>query len=993
MVHLDNPAPVLGYRPFRKRGDRLLLVCWYDPAGINAVRENIALWQRLSRFEIEILNLWPGRGGPLIIPSAVDLRDYIGIIVHCAVSYSLENLQALDRALARPFEQYDGLKVLMKQDEQRHTKKFARYIADKKFDLIVTCVPMTELNKAYPSEIVGEVQFLNAFAGYVSPLLRSICGRPYADRPIDIAYRGSLQPLEFGRLGYDKRKIGNDVMGATACRGFRIDISSRSEDRLFGPAWLDFLGRSKAVLGAESGSNLFDFSGEVEAWCRDFERRHGIAFCWHTEEQYLQADAEYLHRFEGNVAYAQVSPRHFEAAATRSLQLLYEGDYSGVLTAHRHFVPLRRDLRNLAEVTAVLADERHAARMTECAYVEVIQNQKYWYEGFVARFDDAADQALNRKGVRSRRRRVAASPRPRILILIPHEPTADPRIEWFASSLAANFDVCELGTYRETGVGPSLERISDHRVRVRIERERLDWDWVPGGNATDASVSLGLQCLQRLYVLSELPSRSLARVLGALDAEEADLTRFRLWARYFVITSGALVQAARLIGRFDVILAADLETLPAALALGEESGAKVVYDAHELWPYSHVGFRHSEVAFWTVLDRELSRRAALCITVSPPLALLMSHEYGCEFVLAPNCVALEQGAGIDLEDALVSRTGQDNVIFLFQGRFAPGRGLEDLLATWVETDERAILWLRGPDDPYKTMLVEQARGLGLLGSRIIFPPAVAEEALIAAAREADVGIIPYSPANVNYRLACPNKLSQYMAAGLPILCSEMEYVRQVVRENGIGVTVDFADHAALARAITNLASSRPQMAELSRKSREAFLSRFNWQMASRAAIERVRALVEKRVLPACDELDFSWIEASREMVTPMADLGSATTIFPQVRLVAEAQISRLNEVYPAEIVRLNEEYSAEISRLHEVYSAEISRVREVYSAKTVRLDKTCERLNAQSNRFSHRWRVGPAVLNRLSRNGVLRAAWRRLPFSIRRCVDELTQRD
>jgi glycosyltransferase involved in cell wall biosynthesis len=1024
-MSLASSAPLFGYQPGRKSIARLLMVCWFDPTGINTVRENIVVWQRFSRFDIEILNLWPGRGGLLTIPSTVDLGDYGGIIVHCAVSYSLANLRALDRALVRPFEHYDGVKILMKQDEQRQTGSFARYIADKKFDIVVTCVPASEQSKVYPSEVVGDVQFLHALTGYVSPMLRSIDNLPQAERRIDIAYRGSPQPLEFGRLGYEKRKIGDDVARAMECRGLKLDISSRPEDRVLGPAWFDFLARSKAVLGAESGSNLFDFTGEVETWCRNFERQHAIPFCEHTDRQYEKAHVEYLHRFEGNVAYGQISPRHFEAVATRSLQVLYDGNYSGVLTAQRHFVPLRRDVSNLLEIIEILTDERHCARLTECAYEDVIQNPKYWYEGFITRFDDAAERALAGKETRCQRRRTSASLRPRVLMLMAHEPVADPRIDWFASSLAADFDVCELGTYAKEGAGPSAERIADHRFRFRIERERLDWDWVPGGSAEHGAVSAGLQCLLRLYLLAELPSRSLMRVLGAFDAEEQDLARFRWLVRYFVMTNGALVQAGRLIGEFDVIVAADLETLPAALALGSESGARVVYDAHEWWPHADIDFRHWEVEFWTAIDRELSQCAALRVTVSPQLALLMSQEYGCEFVLAPNCATLEDGDGIDLDAVLAARAGHKEVIFLFQGLFAPGRGLEDLITAWAETDQHAILWLRGPESPYKISLIKQAQRLGLLGARIVFLPAVAEAMLIQAAREADIGIIPYSPANINYRLACPNKLSQYMAAGLPILCSEIEYVRQVVRENNTGLTVDFGNHSALARTVNDLAASRLRIAEMSRNSREAFLSRFNWQAAGRTAVERIRALLGIRPVPSRDEPDFSWIETGREMVTAMADLGSAITIFPQARLIAEAEIRRLNEVYPAEIRRLNEVYPAEIRRLNEVYpaeirrlnevypaeirrlnevypaeirrlnevySAEISRLHEVYSAEIVRLNETYQRVIAKPNRLFHRWLVGPAVLDRLSRNGVFRAAWRGLPFRLRQRVNELTRR-
>ena len=79
----------------------------------------------------------------------------------------------------------------------------------------------------------------------------------------------------------------------------------------------------------QSGSNLFDFTGEVATWCRGYEANARGANA-HPNCFILMPMSNILHRFEGNVNYAQISPRHLEAAAARSAQVLYEGDYSGI---------------------------------------------------------------------------------------------------------------------------------------------------------------------------------------------------------------------------------------------------------------------------------------------------------------------------------------------------------------------------------------------------------------------------------------------------------------------------------------------------------------------------------------------------------------------------------------------------------------------------------------------------------------------------------------
>src|SRR5215472_9345940 len=135
-----------------------------------------------------------------------------------------------------------------------------------------------------------------------------------------------------------------------------------------------------------------------------------------------------------------------------------------------------------------------------------------------------------------------------------------------------------------------------------------------------------------LFVLAELPAKALERSIGALDATEEDLFRFRWATRHFLNTNCALLQAGRLIGQFDTVVAVDLNTLPAALALAEEYAASVLYDAHEFWPYAFMECRHWEVEFWSGFERNLAPCADLRVTVSPHLADVMSKEYGCEFL-------------------------------------------------------------------------------------------------------------------------------------------------------------------------------------------------------------------------------------------------------------------------------------------------------------------------------------------------------------------------
>jgi glycosyltransferase involved in cell wall biosynthesis len=348
----------------------------------------------------------------------------------------------------------------------------------------------------------------------------------------------------------------------------------------------------------------------------------------------------------------------------------------------------------------------------------------------------------------------------------------------------------------------------------------------------------------------------------------------------------------------------------------------VVYDAHEFWPHSLMEFRHWEVEFWSAFDRNLAQHADLRATVSPQLAELMGREYGCEFLSVPNCVSRGSVPEIDIEAALQRFAVREHVVFIFLGIFNVGRGIEDLIAAWRLVNRRALLVLQGPDNAFKAEMVELARSHGLLDDRVFFPPAVDTGELIAAARQADVGIIPYAASSINNRYCSPNKMSQYMAAGLPIIANETEFVKSVILESQIGTTVDFKDREAFAAMIDRLVSAPDAIIEMSRRAYRYFGENFNWEVASRDLYARIGAAVRERGIPARAPFDFSW---AVEPVEPEPGSPASTAAMSSVSLQPiESLVPRtahLSESYEREIRRLaeiNELYRREIKRLNAI---------------------------------------------------------------------------
>jgi len=395
---MTQPIPAKSWSPNRRpsNADTFLFIVHFDPEGLSTVQDNIAAWVSASALEFEILNMWDYGPAPLTLPSSVQLNHYAGVIIHPAVCYFPHNLESLDTAISPDFAAYSGVKVLAKQDEHYQSHAFARFITGKDFDVLVTCVPDGQLSKVYPTASLDGVEVVQQLTSYVSEAVRAMPSLSYEARGIDIGYRGSIQPLICGRLGYEKKQIGDVVDGPAQVAGLTTDISSNWNNRIHGSKWGKFLASCKSVLGVESGSNLFDFNGEVSAACATFTAQRPD-LTPDTQAFYEAAHSDFLHRYEGNVDYGQLSPRHFEAAATGTMQILYEGRYSDILIPGRHYFPLKRDLSNLAHAFELISNAASWSEMTQAARREVIDSDRFTYAGFARRFDRAVEVALQSK--------------------------------------------------------------------------------------------------------------------------------------------------------------------------------------------------------------------------------------------------------------------------------------------------------------------------------------------------------------------------------------------------------------------------------------------------------------------------------------------------------------------------------------------------------------------------------------------------------------------
>jgi hypothetical protein len=376
---------------------RILLLCNYDPTNAATVCDHINAFYKYSKHAVTVAS----RIGAL--PDELDFNRFDVIIVHYSVFIAIDAY--VTPATRQRLGKFEGLKVLFIQDEYRFVDRTIDAINEAGIDIVFTCVPTPEIPKVYPPERFSKTKFINVLTGYVPEGLKLFQPKPLADRRFDVGYRGRVYPAWHGEAGREKYEIGQNFLRDSRGFGLKCNIRWDEESRVYGLDWVNFMRDCRAVLAVESGASVFDFDGWVSARTETFAKVLGLGekqsrnvkrmlagrgvYARKSDDRALYEDLRqrFFAEKENLIDLAQLSPRVFEAATLQTLLVMYEGQYSGAFEPWRHYVPLKKDHSNMAQVVEVLKDPIASATIIANCYAEVCENRKYAYSTFIQQFD------------------------------------------------------------------------------------------------------------------------------------------------------------------------------------------------------------------------------------------------------------------------------------------------------------------------------------------------------------------------------------------------------------------------------------------------------------------------------------------------------------------------------------------------------------------------------------------------------------------------------
>ena len=185
----------------------------------------------------------------------------------------------------------------------------------------------------------------------------------------------------------------------------------------------------------------------------------------------------------------------------------------------------------------------------------------------------------------------------------------------------------------------------------------------------------------------------------------------------------------------------------------------------------------------------------------------------------------------------------------FVGTLKPWHGVEVLLeafARLARSDERSRLRIVG-DGPQREALTEQAARLGV-SDRVDLVGAVAPEDMPGELAAMDVAVAPY-PRLPDFYFS-PLKIYEYLAAGLPVVASDIGPCSDILDGGGLGVLVAPGDATELAAVLAGLRSDAGLRTELGQAGRRAAVTRHDWSLV----VSRILTTLPSRAPSLADDL-------------------------------------------------------------------------------------------------------------------------------------------
>jgi len=237
----------------------------------------------------------------------------------------------------------------------------------------------------------------------------------------------------------------------------------------------------------------------------------------------------------------------------------------------------------------------------------------------------------------------------------------------------------------------------------------------------------------------------------------------------------------------DLLLANDLDTLLPNYLVKKLRKKSLVYDSHEYFTgVPELEGRKFARNIWKHIERWIFPKLTDIITVNDSIAKLYKDEYDKELTVVRNIPALQNLKEFQSKKELGIDAGK-NMILLQGSGINIDRGAEEAVMA-MQYVTNAILYIIGDGDVID-ILKKMVKKNGL-EQKVVFIPKQPMDKLLRYTVHADIGLTLDKDTNINYRYSLPNKLFDYIHAGVPVLASSLVEVRKIIQQYKVGEIIE-----------------------------------------------------------------------------------------------------------------------------------------------------------------------------------------------------------
>ncbi|MBK7173073.1 MAG: glycosyltransferase [Bacteroidales bacterium] len=283
----------------------------------------------------------------------------------------------------------------------------------------------------------------------------------------------------------------------------------------------------------------------------------------------------------------------------------------------------------------------------------------------------------------------------------------------------------------------------------------------------------------------------------------------------------------------DLLISNDLDTLLPNFLIHLLKRVPIVYDSHEYFTQTpEVIHRPFVMKFWKRIEKSIVPHLRDCITVNDSIAGLFRKEYAVEFKVVRNIP--RKKTGVNLPDRTALGLPMDQKIVLLQGAgINIQRGAEETVEAMQYVNNAILLIIGGGD--VLPVLKEMALKLRL-GDKVRFIPKLPPDQLMGYTANADLGLTLDKDTNINYRFSLPNKLFDYIHAGIPILATPLPEIRKIIEKYNVGGFINHHDPKHIAERINEILADKEQYATW-KKNLPLAAEELNWENEKKVLLD------------------------------------------------------------------------------------------------------------------------------------------------------------